>query len=205
MSDDQASPPDPPDLRRVRELYVALSILEERGLAPVPPVSLSDLVTFLCGNLSLSDAQQDFLFSSERLLADFHSLVNDFAVPRRASGWIEQPDEAVKIIHLPLRAAASDDTALKDWRFPGGLMRIREFGGNERLLTITLDDDYWAQTPGFLLLENSSRRRLALVSLARPEPSFAAGINLIRNLDVPDHARQIEILQNPNYIGTFLR
>jgi hypothetical protein len=83
-------------------------------------------------------------------------------------------------------------------------MRIHDFGKNEVLLTISLDQT-WAQTPGFLLLEQLVERRVAIVSLADPEPSFARGINIIRNLENPEHAAQVEILQSPNSKGTFLR
>lgn len=74
--------PDDPDMRQTRDLYVVLSFLDELAMAKTPAVSLSDLVAFLCGNLSLSATQQEYVLSNERLLAEFQSLIRDFAVAR---------------------------------------------------------------------------------------------------------------------------
>jgi hypothetical protein len=210
MPDITADLPDDPDLREVRDLYVALSFLDQASLAQARPVSLSDLVRFLRGNLSLSGAQQDFLFSNERLLSEFRSLVRSFSATRLnqtvRADRADTDRPASDIVHLPLRAAASDGKGLRNWIVPGGggSMRIHDFGKNDVLLTISLDQT-WAQTPGFLLLEQFVERRVAIVSLADPEPSFARGINIIRNLENPEHAAQVEILQSPNSKGTFLR
>jgi hypothetical protein len=216
-AEDFMSDPSSDDLEllRVRELFVALTLAEEAPVVGAAPLSFSDLVAFLAGNLKLSDRQAEFLFSHQRLLSDFHQLVGSLVVQRQARGQDQVPDEndpepegdndnIDNLFHMPLRTAASDDRELNDWIFPGGSMKIRKFGPNERLLTIVLDTT-WPQTPAALLLENSSERELAVIKLDRPDPSFASDINIVRNMDDPDQAREIRIMQNPNSKATFLR
>jgi hypothetical protein len=203
---------DDPDEREVRDLYVALSFLDEAALRETPPVSLSDLVAFLRGNLSLSSAQQDHLFSNHWLLSEFHALVRSFSVSRlsRSAQPGREEEErrpgAADIAYFPLRAAASDGKGQRDWIVPGGggSMHLRDFGENEVLLTILLDRT-WAQTPQFYLLEQSTERRVAIISLADPEPSFARGINILRNLENPEHAAQVEMLLSHNSEGHLLQ
>jgi hypothetical protein len=205
MSDIPSSPADDvPDLREVRDRYVALSLLDEAALIDPPPVSLGNLVAFLSGNFSLSDLQQQFLFSNPHLLGEFRALVENYSVLRR--GRTAQPvkaEEPDNVQHLPLRAAASDGNPLRDWIFPGGSMRIHDFGENDKLLTISLDQS-WIQAPSRLLLEQRDRR-LAIVNLADPEPGFASGINIVLSKINPEQAQQLEIMQSPTCTGTFLQ
>jgi hypothetical protein len=203
MADDSATPPDEAHRRRVRELFAALTLFDEIDSVEPPPLSFRELVAFLCGNLELSDEQQDYLFADERLLRNFHCLVRDLAVKR--SGDVKRGgDEPIEDepIHLPLRAAASDETELRRWIFGGGLMRIRPFGPGEELLTIFLDQTLKAPTS--LLLESSIVRRLALVDLRRPHPAFSSGINIVLNNNLPNHRGLRDILLNSRFEGFLL-
>lgn len=198
--------PHESDRRKIRDTYVALSIMDEGTLRP-PPLSLSDLTAFLSGNQQMSRAQQAFLYANERMLAEFRSLVTGFSVPRLSRGT--QPGQRQKasgdIVHLPLRAAAaSEDEGPRDRIFPGGSMHVFDFGESQKLLTIRLDQS-WAQQPRFLLLEDQDKERLALVDLRNPEPSFDSGINIIRHADNFEHAEQLGILQSSSSVGTFLQ
>jgi hypothetical protein len=202
-----APPPGGSDLPRARELYVALTLLDEDQPPSGAVVSFNDIMAFLCGDLTLSEQQQEMLFTEQRVSANFHAIVNDLTVKRRSRETLP-PDQVTKaetanIVHLPLRAAASDGSPLSDWIFPGGSMKIRDFGPNEKLLTISLDD-IWEEQPTALLLESPYLRRVALIDLKDPEPSFSSDLNFIRNLDDPKHVLQIEILENPTFTGVLL-
>jgi hypothetical protein len=194
--------PDDEELREVRDAYVALSIMDEAALRQPPPLILSDLVAFLAGDLRLSEQQQEFLFSNQRMLAEFQSLVEKFKVPRRQ----RRPGTGDAEIAQLRAAAASADETPRYRIIDGGSWRLYHHGENERLLTIKLDRSF-ALTPSFLLLEDQEpkRRRLAKVDLRHPEPSFASGINVILRTDNPEHLEQLRILPSLHCREWFLQ
>jgi hypothetical protein len=196
MSGPPSIPPDESNRRRIRELYAALTLVDEADFVERPHASFRELVAFICGNYALPAAQQELLFEDSERLADFHALVRDFTVKRHGPGG------EVSVV-LELRAAASDHLALRDWRFPGGLIRMRRFGPDEELLTIRLDSSL-REAPTALLLQSVELRRLALVDLKRADPSFATGINIVLDENRQEDKQIIEIMQSASCEGVFV-
>jgi hypothetical protein len=206
MPDTLSGPADEdPDLIEAGKLYVALSFLDDAArMGRFSPLALSDLVAFLSGNLVLSDAQQDFLFSNERMLTEFRSLVRGFSSRRlNQEGQSRKQDDPDNLVHLPLRAAASGGTrdSLIPWIVDGSAwMRVHDFGETEVLLSFTFHGS-WVQTPRLLLLEQRDAHRVGIISLTNPVRSFASGINIV----VPRQSREFGMTQDTNCIGTFLQ
>jgi hypothetical protein len=197
--------PNEEQLREVRAISVALSIMDQVLLQAPPPLTLSDLVAFLCGSSHLSVAGQEYLYSNERMQSEFRALVQRFRVPRirrTVTGFETVSEEHA---HLPvLAAAASEDDVPRIIPGGGGSAKIYDFGENERLLEIILNKGF-TLSPRFLLLEDHHAKRLARIKLTNPEPSFSAGLNFIKRTDVPEDVHELQMLKNPSSKGNFLR
>jgi hypothetical protein len=197
-------PADSPDPDRVNELYVAWTLAEESPPVAAPILSASGIVSFLAGNLTLSEEQQEYLFAQPRLYADFESLLRGYSASRTVAP--RQEVSPADIAEIPMAAAASDDGALNDRIFPGAAIRIRNFGPEyEFLLTVTLRS--WPALPAALLIRNIDARRLSRISLQGVSGGLqpAVEINLRRDVRRPDHAQQLSLLRQPTTVGVFLR
>ena len=182
-------------LRRVKELYVAWTLVEDAKPLRGHLLALGDLVAFFAEGKWFN---KEPLFSNPRIMADYQRLKREYA-------WVrvdhERRREGAATLELPPVIAAAGDEVVDDRSFGGGTVQIRPSAeGRQVYVLLTMDDP--RDSPNSLLIE-SPDCEMARAALHPPDPE--GRIFLIKDLTDEDDALFVRLLRNPGSTGIFLK